>query len=201
MKICKTGVYSETSVAQPRLTFRHLNKKLFTDYRYLINWDRFRTEQMVAALGHWPEAVRYRTLLHANALFITDNYGTARTIRFADPHCLNADALFTLMRTQFWLFSLMRTWIWIQLLITVDAHLRPLVYKSFGAPFWASTPLVWASTVIQGSILSLYRSWIQSLTRIRIQIHLFVWCGFSGLLYHSGLRIRSIIYRCEPRDY
>jgi hypothetical protein len=92
---------------------------------------------MVAALGHWPEAVRYPTHFHPNSLFITDYYGTARTIRFADPHHPDRMliSLFTLMRTRFRLFTLMRTWILIQLLLKVDANRRPLVYKSFAAPF------------------------------------------------------------------
>ncbi len=74
-----------------------------------MNWGRFRTVQMVAALGHWPEAVRYRTHFHPNSLLLTNYCHTYNRTRVDDPHRLDADAdipLFTLIRTQFRLFTL-----------------------------------------------------------------------------------------------
>jgi hypothetical protein len=46
---------------------------------------------MVAALGHWPEAVRYRThFFHPNSLLLTDC--CRNTTWVADPHHLDVDA-------------------------------------------------------------------------------------------------------------
>ncbi len=72
-----------------------------------MNWGRFRTEQMVAALGHWPEAVRYRTLLHSNSLLLTNYCRTYhQDCGSVSPWCGCGSLFFTLIRTQFRLFTL-----------------------------------------------------------------------------------------------
>ncbi len=54
-----------------------------------------------------------------------------------------------------------------------NADLRPLVYRpstNSGPYFWASIPALWTSTALHCSILSLHRSWIFTLIRIRLLI-------------------------------
>ncbi len=74
-----------------------------------------------------------------------------------------------------------------------NANLRPMVYRPSITPFWASTPLLWASPAFHGSILSLHISWI-----LRIRIRLLIWCG-SGSGFPKIMRIqnRNTAVKCE----
>jgi hypothetical protein len=51
-----------------------------------------------------------------------------------------------------------------------DDNLRPLVYRSSRAPFWAFMAPLWASVAIHDSILSLWNYWILTSMLIRIQL-------------------------------